>query len=432
MGPAGAIRDGAVAFAGERILAVGPFTEVRDAWPDAQVVGSDVDIVLPGLVNAHTHLNEGLLLGLGTGYRLFEWAERVVYPTELVITREQARAGALVRVIEAAESGTTTVCDMFCHNNPGSGASLGAVDAIEDVGLRGLVSYGPEDRYADHPLAAYVDEQEALAERCTTSPRVGYMLGIGTILGVSEGYLDWAVAECRRTGAVAHTHLCEVREEITECRRRHGLTTPAFCAHRGLLDHPTLAAHCIWLSEADRRLLRERDVRVVHNPVSNMRLASGICDLPRLLGDGLRVGLGTDGSASNDSQNMLGVAKTALLLQRVATLDATALSCEIVVELATIGGARSLGIDHEVGSLEPGKRADVVRLDGREPTMAPVNDPFAHVVLVCTGREVADVWVDGQPVVTAGRAARVDVGVAATSARRHAADLLRSAGVDMR
>jgi 5-methylthioadenosine/S-adenosylhomocysteine deaminase len=428
MGPAGDLADGAVAFADGEILAVGGFDQVAVRFPDAQVVGDRLGIVLPGLVNAHTHLSEALLPGMGEELTLFEWGSRIVFPAGQHLTREMARVGSMLKGAELLLSGVTTVNDMFCHTNIGSLASLGAVDGLEAMGLRGVVAFGGEDVFDPHPLDGFMDEHEALAKRCAASRLVGFRLGIGTLLGQSDRLLAASAATAAEHGWAVHTHLAEVREELVQARLRWGRGTVERAAEVGLLELPVLAAHCVWVDEAEIRLLADAGVTVVHNPVANMILASGVCPVPALRRAGMPVGLGTDGAASNDSQNMLEAVKAAALLQKVARLDPRALTAGDVLAMATIEGARALGLDGLVGSLEPGKRADVVRLTGDRPGLANVHDPYQQVVYCASPADVADVWVDGRRLVASGRLGH-DLAAVVAAGRPLAAELVTRAGL---
>jgi cytosine/adenosine deaminase-related metal-dependent hydrolase len=396
MGPAGNLAGGAVAFADGEILAVGPFAEVAGRFPDAEVVGDDHGVVLPGLVNAHTHLSEALLPGMGEDLTLFEWLERIVVPAGRHLTREMARVGSMLKGAELLLSGVTCVNDMFHHTNVGSLASLGAVDGLEAMGLRGVVAFGAEDAVDPHPIGALLDEHLALADRCADAALVGFRMGVGTLLGQSDGLLEASARAARERGWAAHTHLAEVREELVQARIRWRRSAVERAGDAGLLAVPVLAAHCIWVSQAEVAALAAAGVAVAHNPVANMILASGVCPVPTLRAAGIAVGLGTDGPASNDSQNMLEAVKAAALLQKVARLDARALTAGDVLAMATVDGARALGLEDRVGSLQPGRRADLVRLRGDRPGLANVHDPRQQVVYCTSPADVADVWVDGR------------------------------------
>jgi 5-methylthioadenosine/S-adenosylhomocysteine deaminase len=316
---------------------------------------------------------------------------------------------------------------MFCHTNMGSLASLGAVDGLEAMGLRGVVAFGAEDASDPHPPALFLDEHHALADRCGSAGLVGFRMGVGTLLGQSDELLDASARAAREHGWAVHTHLAEVREELVQARLRWGRSAVERAADVGLLDVPVLAAHCVWVSQAEVAALAAAGVAAVHNPVANMILASGVCPVPALRAAGITVGLGTDGPASNDSQNMLEAVKLAALLQKVASLDPRAVSADDVLAMATVEGARVLGLDGLVGSLEPRKRADVVRLRGDRPSLANVHDPYQQVVYCTSPADVADVWVDGVRRVADGRLVSHDLAAVVEASRPLAAELVTRA-----
>ncbi len=434
MGPAGDLEDGAVAFADGEILAVDSYAETAARFPDAAVVGDGRGVVLPGLVNAHTHLSEALIPGMGEDLTLVEWLAAVVHPVGRHLTREMARVGAMLKGAELLLSGVTCVNDMFVHGNLESLASLGAVDGLEAMGLRGVIAFGAQDARlepGDHPdpIGTCLAEHHALADRCAATERIGFRLGIGTLLGQSDDLLTASVKAGNEHGWAVHTHLAEVREELVSARLRWGQTTIERAAAVGLLDLPVLAAHCIWVSDADIQLLAEAGVTVVHNPVANMILASGVCPLSSLRQAGITVGLGTDGAASNDSQNMLEAIKAAALLQKVTRLDARAMTGRDVLAMATLEGARALGMDADIGSLEPGKRADLIRLGADRPGLANIHDPYQQVVYCASPADVADVWVDGRRRVSDGALVDHDLAALVEASRPLAAELVTRAGL---
>jgi len=425
------VRDGAVVIAGSgSIAAVGRSSELVATFPDAEVVGDGNGIVMPGMVNAHTHLTESLIAGMAEDATLGEWADRVVVPSAKVITREEVALGTRLKAVEMLASGITTVNDMSCHRNVGSLASLGAADGLAAMGLRGVCAFGAEDAYEGAaPRQLYLEEHYALADRVASEPLLSFRCGFGTVLGLSDELFELSIAACAEHGWSVHTHLAEVREEVTEGRLRFGATTIEHAGRRGLLDHQVLAAHCVWCSDRDVALLASSKTNVAHNPVANMILADGVCPVPRFRREGITIALGTDGAASNDSQDMFGTLKTAALLQKLVHLDATALCGRDVVEMATIGGARALGLDGLVGSLEPGKRADVVLLDGNTPELATIHDPWQQLVYCATARSVSEVWIDGVRRVRHGEVLGVDLPALAGEARAAAAEHARRAGL---
>ncbi|MCU0504196.1 MAG: amidohydrolase family protein [Chloroflexi bacterium] len=429
MGPAGTITDGAVAIGGGGIVAVGPAAEVLAAHPAAPVVGGDEGIVTPGFVNAHTHLSEALVPGMGEDMTLFEWGARVVGRAGMHITREMARVGTRLKAAEMLLSGVTTVNDMFCHTNMGTFASLGAIDGLEDIGLRGVVSFGAEDVLDPHPVAAFLEEHEALADHAAGARLVGYRMGVGTVLGQTDPLLEASVDLARRRGWSVHTHLAEVREEVVQARLRWSRDTVERALDVGLLDVPVIAGHCIWVGRVDVGILADRGVAAAHNPVANMILASGVCPVGELQGAGIPVGIGTDGAASNDSQNMLEAIKAAALLQKVHRLDPRALTAPEALRMATIEGARALGLDDRIGSLEVGKRADLVRFHGRGIGLATVHDPCQQLVYCASPADVSDVWVDGRALVRDGALAEVRLSDLVAGSRPLADELVTRAGM---
>lgn len=431
MSTAGELRDGGVAFSGASgtILGVGPFAEIAGEFRDALVVGTERDILLPGFINGHDHLSEALISGLGETLSLYEWIERLIRPVGPFLDAEKARIGTLLKGIEMLRSGITCVNDMFVHRNPGSNATLGVVEGLEQLGMRGVVSFGADDLPDRVPIDVLMDEHEALAARVSDSELIDFRLGISTIQTMSDELLEASVLAARRYGWKVHSHLAEVREELTESRLKFGATTIGRARHSGLLDLDVVFAHCIWVLEPDIQMLAQGSLTVVHNPLSNMILGSGVCPVPRLRSAGIPVGLGTDGAASNDSHDMLQVIKCAPLLQKLHSLNPAALTARDALAMATIEGARALGIDDVVGSLEPGKSADLIRFSGAGCRLAYVHDPYQQVAYCAGTDDIADVWVRGRRVLKDRVVQTVSEPDAVLDAGRLASELFESAGL---
>jgi cytosine/adenosine deaminase-related metal-dependent hydrolase len=428
-GPAGHVRDGALAVRGDRIAAVGPWAELRRAFPDAEVVGDGSGILTPGFVSCHGHFSEGLITGIGETYTLWEWLVRIITPVQPHLTRELALVGTLLKGAEAALSGVTTVADMFCHAPGPEPAVPGVVEALDRLGLRGDVSYGASDQRNPRPLDRVLSEHEALAGAAAVSRRTRYRVGLASVPSASDELIG---ATAKLVGEVGrlHVHFHEVREEVTQVRGTRGVDSIEYAARTGLLDGQTVAAHCVWVDDRDIALLRDHDVAVAHNPVSNMILASGVCPVPRLLRENVPVGLGLDGPASNDSQDMLETMKVSALLQKVHHLQATAMTAPEVLRMATLGGARALGIDAEVGSLDPGKAADLVLFGERSPSLSNIHDPYQELVYCASVRDVEQVWVAGERVVAGGQVLGLDLPELLPHARELAVKLAVDAGLD--
>lgn len=424
------IHDGAVLIEGSRIVSVGDFHDLRDRYPHAQVRGGAHDIVTPGFVNTHGHFSEGLITGIASQYTLWEWIHALIRPVSPHLTREMAYVGTAVAGIQMLRSGITTANDMFV-TDPGQHEPItpGVVAALDDLNLRGVVSFGAGDIGSDYGIDAEFDEHEALLEAARASRLSTFRVGIGAVGGQTDAMFLRSIDFASSGGHGVHIHLQEIREEVTATFQRTGRTAIGHCAHQGLFAAPTIAAHCVWVDRADRELLAQHRVGVAHNPVANMILASGVAPVAEMRALGINVGLGVDGAASNDSQDMMQVIKSAALLARVHHMQATAMSAKEAFEMATIGGARALEMADLVGSLEPGKAADVVVFNGDSATLSNVHDPYQAIVFVAGSREVAEVWVDGRMSVSAGEVVTVDVSEIVRRSRPLAETLMRNAGL---
>lgn len=424
-GEAGELADAAVAIADGAILEVGAFADLRRRHPGAEVVGDGTGVVTPGFVNAHTHLSEALATGIGSELPLAAWGERIIGPLGAVLTARDAHEGTRLRAVELLLSGVTTVNDMFVHYNPGEHASLGAVTGIASAGLRGVVSFGAEDEHGWGSVERMLDEHDALASAASGLVRFRY--GIGTLLGQTDELLEHGIAHAGERGWAVHTHLHETREELAAALARWGERPIARAERLGLFELDVIAGHAVWVEEDEIALLAERGVAVAHNPVANAILGSGIAPVPALRDAGIPVGIGTDGAASNDSQNMLEAVKYAALLQKVHALDPAVIDARAVLRMATIDGARALGLDALVGSLEPGKRADVVLFQDAVE-VGVLHDPAGQLVYGGSPRAVADVLVDGRRVVRDHRCVTVDEAEQLEVCRPLVARIARDAG----
>jgi cytosine/adenosine deaminase-related metal-dependent hydrolase len=404
---------------------VGAFGELRQQHPDAEVIGDGTGVVTPGFVNTHTHLSEALATGIGSELRLAEWGEQIVGPLGRVLTEQDAHEGTRLRAIELLLSGVTTVNDMFVHYNPDAMASRGVVSGLRSVGMRGVVSFGAEDLDGWGPVSRMLDEHDALA--AAAGGLVSFRYGIGTLLGQTDALLEQGIAHAASRGWPVHTHLHETRDELVASVQRWGVRPIAHAERLGLFGLDVIAGHAVWVDEGEIALLAAHGVAVAHNPVANAILGSGIAPVPALRDAGIRVGIGTDGAASNDSQNMLEAVKLAALLQKVQALDPAVIDARAVLRMATIEGARALGLDALVGSLEPGKRADVVLFQDAVD-VGVLHDPAGQLAYGTSPRAVADVLVDGVHVVRDHRVVTVDEGDQLEVCRPLVARIARDAG----
>jgi len=427
---AGDIVDGAVRIVGERIDALGPWEELSARFPQDRVSGDATALVTAGFVNAHGHFSEGLLTGIGERFTLWEWVDALIGPVAPHLDDEMAYVGTLLAGIQMLRTGITLANDMFVCDPVGDRpVTPGVVRALDELGLRGVVCLGAGDRRPGVTLSALMREHEELASAAASSRLSRFRVGVVSVAAQSEELFAESLRMARDEGVGIHIHLQEVREEVTAVRTRLGVSPIQHCVRTGLFERPTIAAHCVWIDDSDMDALVAHGVGVAHNPVSNMILASGVCPVADLRGRGVPVGVGVDGPASNDRQDMLEAIKTSVLLQRVNKLQATALSARDALSMATVDGARALGLEEELGSLEVGKAADLVVFDGRSPALANIHDPYQAVVYCAGPREIAEVWVAGRQVVIGGEVTTVDTSDVVERSRPLAHDLVVRAGL---
>ena len=413
---------GSVVFRDGIISAVGASGSV-DVPEGARVIdGGGRLAVLPGLIDAHSH--SSLLKGYSENAQLMDWLPE--YQREhQVLTPDDAHFGYLVSYMEALKGGTTTVMDMYRYPHRGA-------EAAGMLGMRAhLVPYA-----ADHPTKHFfetLETSEQLIRDChrTHDGRVRVWLGLEHITYCSEEMFGRVVELADRYGVSIHTHTSEQREEVEVVTELFGDRPVHVFNQRGILRPGSVLAHCVWLDDAEIAVLAETGTGVAHCPVSNMKLAGGAAPLERFWDSGVVVGLGTDGGISNNSMSMWECMKIGSLLQKVTRLDATAVSAREALQMATIDGARLLGVDDEVGSIEVGKHADVITVDLWQPHLLPVaraegHDPILwNLVFAGRSSDVRDVWVHGRPCVANGQICGVDESEALAEIHSRTVDLLR-------
>lgn len=326
-------------------------------------------IVLPGLINTHTHLSMTMFRGFADDMVLQDWLQKKIWPLEAKHTDETCYFGALLGSAEMIMSGTTSFADMYFHMDA-------VAKAVGESGLRGFLSYGMVDQF---------DQAKALLERENTrkffehvqaldNPLIRFALGPHAPYSCSEETLLWAKDFAEKIGAIVHVHIAETRREQADFQKQHGMRVVEYLDKIGALSKNMLAAHCVWLTKSEIELLAKAGVSVAHCPVSNMKLASGgVAPLPEMFDRGIAVGLGTDGASSNNTLDMFETMKVCALLHKAHRWDPTVLNAQKVLDLATIGGARALGVEREIGSIEIGKRADIILINGKRPNMMPIH-----------------------------------------------------------
>lgn len=380
------IEGGDVGIEENRIAAVGKnLGEEADTVIDARGKA-----VLPGLINAHTHLSMVLFRGMADDLNLQSWLQEKIWPMEENLESHHVYDGALLGCLEMIKSGTTCFADHYFFMDK-------VAQAVEESGLRATLAYGiieqddPEKREEELEIGEnLVKNYEGAA-----AGRIETMFGPHSTYTCSPECLKKVRKLADKYGVGIHIHLSENREEIETVTEMRGERPPKLLDSIDFLAPDVLAAHCTLLDEEEIDLLRENGAKPVHNPVSNMKLGTGIAPVPELLSEGVPVGLGTDGAASNNSLDMLEEMKFAATLNKIGKNDPTAVPARKALEMATINGAKALGREDEIGSLEEGKKADLVLIDLDKPHLTPLHDVESHLVYSSNGSDVDSVIVDG-------------------------------------
>jgi 5-methylthioadenosine/S-adenosylhomocysteine deaminase len=394
------IADGKILFVENKNLPAG-------YYPNAcEIIDASGCLVLPGLVNTHTHLPMSLFRGLADDLPLMTWLNDHIFPAEgRFIKRETVYAGAMLAIAEMILAGTTTFCDGYFFEGAVARAAIAA-------GIRGVVAQG----FIDFPLPDQPDpsKKEEKAERflqkwANHSQLVTPALICHSPYACSPGTLRMIKAVARRHGVPFLIHLAETREEVTVLKERYGKKPVHHLCDLDILDEATVAAHCIWLEEDELDLLARHNVKVAHDPESNMKLGAGVAPIPAMLRRGIDVGLGTDGCASNNNLDLFGEMGMCAKLHKVFSADPTVLKAEKIVEIATIGGARVLGMSALIGSITSGKCADIILVNMRKPHLTPLYNPFSQLVYAASGADVMTSIIGGRIVMRDRRLLTIDL-----------------------
>jgi 5-methylthioadenosine/S-adenosylhomocysteine deaminase len=388
------LNPGAVAIADGRITAVDTPERLAAAFRASETIDATGHVVMPGLINTHTHAPMVMFRGLGDDLALMDWLNQYIFPAEAkTVSPEFVRAGAALASLEMIRSGTTTFVDMYYFEEE-------IAEVARQAGLRGVLG----QTIIQFPVPDAPTPQDALARTEAFITRFkGDRLITPAVAPHSMYTLDADTLKATRALATHHgvpllIHLAETRDEVTTARERYRTTPTRWLDSLGFWGPHTLAAHGVWVPEADITLLAERGVGLSHNPESNMKLASGTAPVPAYLKAGVALGLGTDGAASNNDLDMFDAMRLASFLHKHATGDPTVVPARQALELATLGGARALGRQRELGSLEIGKRADVIVVGMDQAKQTPMYDPVSHLVYTTDGDDVRDTVIEGRVV----------------------------------
>jgi len=395
------IPGGEIAIEGQYIVSVGPAGSAPEGFvPDRVLDASDM-LAMPGFVNSHTHAAMTLLRSYADDLPLMKWLEEKIWPLEAKLEEEDIYWGTMLCCLEMIRSGTTTFADMYFHMNE-------VARAVERSGIRadlsrGMIGVGPEAQSALDFSREFVAKWHGRG-----NGRITVRLGPHAPYTCPPDYLKKVISLAGELNVGIHIHLAETKTEIEDMEKKYGMSPIRLMDSVGLLELPVLAAHCVHLDDGDIEILARKKVGVAHNPESNMKLASGVAPVSRMLEAGVTVGLGTDGAASNNNLDMLEEMRSAALLQKVSTMNPLALPSFKALRMATAGGAGALGMAGQTGVLRKGLKADIILMDTRKPHFFPRHDWIANVVYAAQSSDVHTVIIDGNIVMEGRRVLTID------------------------
>ena len=420
------IDDGAIAVKGDTILAVGPQAEIESRYAAAQTIDARGRLVLPGFINGHTHVPMTLFRGLHDDVTLNDWLYKYIFPAEAKnVNEEFVRWGTRLAAAEQIRAGVTTFADMYYFEDA-------VAEETKAAGMRGVLG----ETFIDFPAPDNKSEAEMLGytekflKRWQGDPLITAAPAPHSIYTCSQKTLQDAAALARKYHAPILIHVAEMKKEWEDSEKAHGMSPVQYLDKIGVLGSDIIAAHCIFVDAADRQLLAEKGVGCVHNPSSNMMLASGVSPVPEMRAAGVAVGLGTDGPAgSNNDLDLMEEIDLAAKLAKITKMDPLALNAKAVVEMATIDGARAVHLEKEIGSLEAGKKADLVILSLDEPNAVPMYDVYAQIAYALKASDVETVVIGGRPVMRDRKLLTVNEEEAIAKAREYKKKIAASLGM---
>jgi 5-methylthioadenosine/S-adenosylhomocysteine deaminase len=398
------IDDGAVAVSAGRIVAVGTRAEVEAKYTARETLNARGKVIIPGLINGHTHVPMTLFRGLADDLDLNEWLTKYIFPAEAKnVTEEFVRVGTRLGLAEMIRGGTTTYCDMYYFEDA-------IADETAKAGMRGILG----ETVIDFPVADNKTHEEAMAyterfvKKWQGHPLITPAIAPHAPYTVSEEHLKAVRAFSDRTKAPIVIHVAETQKEVDDIKKAHGARPVEYLARIGFLNERVIAAHVVHPSEEEVGMLKRAGVGVVHNPQSNMKLASGVAPVPQMLALDLNLGLGTDGAASNNDLSMWEEMDTAAKLHKLTSGDPKVVTAQQAFEMATIRGARALHLEREIGSIEEGKRADMVIVNLDDLSQTPLYNIYSHLVYATKAADVLTVIIEGRVVMRDRRLLTLD------------------------
>jgi 5-methylthioadenosine/S-adenosylhomocysteine deaminase len=421
------VHDGSVAVKGDAMVAVGPRADVESRYQAAQTIDARGRLVLPGFINGHTHVPMTLFRGLHDDVTLNDWLYKYIFPAEAKnVNEEFVRWGTRLAAAEQIRSGVTTFADMYYFEDA-------VAEETKAAGMRGVlgetfIDFPAPDNKTHAEMLAYT---EKFLKKWQGDPLIHAAPAPHSIYTCSKKTIQDAAALARKYNAPLLMHVGEMKKEWEDSQKANGMSPVQYLEKMGVLGPDLVAAHCIFVDEADRRLLAARQVGCVHNPSSNMMIASGVAPVPEMRAAGIAVGLGTDGPAgSNNDLDLMEEIDLAAKLAKISKMDPLALNAKAVVEMATIDGARALHMEKEIGSLEVGKKADLTLISLGEPNAVPMYDIYAQIAYSLKGSEVETVVIGGRLVMRERNLLTVDEPRVLEKAREYGKSVSASLGME--
>ena len=420
-------QDGSVAIKGDAIVGVGPRAEIEARYKSAQTLDARGRLVLPGFINGHTHVPMTLFRGLHDDVTLNDWLYKYIFPAEAKnVNEEFVRWGTRLAAAEQIRSGVTTFADMYYFEDA-------VAEETKAAGMRGVlgetfIDFPAPDNKTAAEMLAYT---EKFLKRWQGDALIHAAPAPHSIYTCSKKTIQDAAALAQKYHAPLLMHVSEMKKEWEDSERQNGTSPVQYLEKIGVLGPDLVAAHCIFVDEADRKLLAERQVGCVHNPSSNMMIASGVSPVPEMRAAGIAVGLGTDGPAgSNNDLDLMEEIDLAAKLAKITKMDPLALNAKAVVEMATIDGARALHMEKEIGSLEAGKKADLILISLNEPNAVPMYDIYAQIAYSLKGSDVETVVIGGRVVMQEHKLLTIDEPRVLEKAREYRKSVSASLGME--
>jgi len=420
------IDDGALAIKGDSIIAVGPRSDIEAKYAAPDTLNGSGKLILPGFINGHTHVPMTLFRGLHDDVTLDDWLRKYIFPAEAKnVTEEFVRWGTRLAAAEQIRAGVTTYADMYYYEDA-------VAEETKAAGMRGVLG----ETFIDFPApdnkteAAMLTYTEAFLKKWQGDPLIHASVAPHSIYTCSKKTLEDTSALARKYHAPILIHVSEMKKEWDDSQKQNGMSPVQYLDKVGVLGPDVVAAHCIFVDAADRKTLADRHVGCVHNPSSNMMLASGVSPVPEMRAAGVAVGLGTDGPAgSNNDLDIMEEMDLAAKLAKITKGDPLALNAKATVEMATIDGARTLHMEKEIGSLEAGKKADLVLLDLDKPNAVPMYEVYAQIAYALKGSDVSTVIIGGRPVMRDHKLLTVNETAAIAKANEYKKKIAASLGM---